>query len=43
MDDNTKNTIQNHINTKEVCLFMHKSIYQNEIFFKKIYPLKPHY
>ena len=22
MDDNTKNTIQNHINTKEVCLFM---------------------
>ena len=22
MDDNTKNTIQNHIDTKEVCLFM---------------------
>ena len=22
MDDNTKNTIQDHINTKEVCLFM---------------------
>ena len=22
MDDNTKNIIQNHIDTKEVCLFM---------------------